>query len=216
MPSAENQVRDRGFTLIELVVAFSILGLVVTVAFSALGSSLTMWSTGYERIDQSRERNTSVAVLRDQIQSALPLAFRTQDGERLGFVGSAARLDLVSPKSFRRPDSVPRWIRIYWDRDAVDPRLAIEERRVLSPDNSAEMEPYDTLYLSGVESLDIAYLRRPRLGRDAEWIDAWQGEEGRELPAAVRIVIGFEGERPRQILLPLDYAQTNWDGLVLR
>lgn len=216
MTSAENQSRHRGFTLIELLVAFSILGLVVTAAFSALGTSLTMWSTGHDRIGQSRQRNTALAILHDQVQTALPLALRAEDGERIGFLGASDRLDFASPVSFRRPDSVPRWVRIYWNRDLIEPRLTIEERRVLSPDNTAEAEPYATRSIPGVDSFEIGYLLRAGRAEEAQWLDAWPPEQRSELPAAVRIVIGFEGNLPREMLMPLDYAQTNWDGLVLR
>ena len=216
MRSGRLQAPSSGFTLIEVLVAFTMLGMVMTVTFSVLATTLTMWSSGYERIDQSRSRHIDLSVVREQLQSALPLIVQTLDGDRITFSGARDRVDLVSAVSGSRSDSVPRWIGVFLNASDRDPQLTIEERRVLSPGNSAESIPYASHVVSGVNSLEIAYLQRSLGQREPEWLDAWSPDEQTELPAAVRLVIEFQDGRNREILVPLDYAPANWDGMVVR
>ena len=221
---ARNHLRSpphAGFTLIELLLAFSILGLVTAAAFSMLSTGLTLWSAGQEGIEQSRERHLMLELLRAQLGPALPLAWRVEDGNRLAFRGSAESLEFVSSSSLVRPDTIPRWVR--WVRrlrppgegGAVGRRFVIEERRILPPDNAPEAVAYGETVLEGLESLEIRYLLRGIGGRDARWLTDWDPEVQSELPAAIRLAVGFEDGGRHELLVPIEYAASNWAGWVL-
>ena len=92
----------------------------------------------------------------------------------------------------------------------------IEEHRILPPDNAPEAAAYGETVLGGLESLEIRYLLRGVGGRDARWLTDWDPEVRSELPAAVRLALGFEDGGRHELLVGLEYAASNWDGWVLQ
>lgn len=212
------QRSEDGFTLVELLVAFSILGLVAAASFSALGTSLMLWSDGQSRIDEARVREDSLLRLRDQVRGALPLNYQLADGrERVAFEGSGDNLRLVPGSSFVRPIEIAHWMELRWEPGSGSRgRLIGEERRILSPSNRGEDEPYWQGTVLEAESFEIWYLNTDASGQPGNWVERWQTETGQSLPLAVRFNIRFSAGDSRTILVPLDYAAPVREGLVVR
>jgi general secretion pathway protein J len=211
MPSQKNSNTGRGFTLIELLVAMTILAGLLTVTYSGFRVALTMWEKGNQRAQSFEQRQTVVEVLREQVGGVLPISYLavqgTQRQQRFAFEGTGSELRFVSATSWRDgPRAIPRWIELKWDG-----RLKIDERRILSPSNEPSAESLWHLELDTFQDLRFRYLRRERGDRPAEWFEAWDMQERRELPAAIAID-GRIGGEATSLIVPLDYAELNWKG----
>ncbi len=185
MPSPSTESR-RGFTLIEVVVAFAIVALVTVGAFSALGVGIAAWTRGNAAVDRLRDRHTAVRLAREQLQAALPLVGA---GGVLAFSGAPDRIDFVSATSIADgPSSIPRWIRWNWEPSVGPDRggaLEVSEHRILSPENVPETDPYWTGRLFAAGGVEFRYFQDGSGGLERGWVERWDPRDG--LPAAVAI-----------------------------
>src|SRR5262245_47718675 len=93
--------RERGITLLELMVALTLFGLIAVLVSSATRLSLDASSRGEARAATLRNDQTLHTLVRNQLQGALPYRYWTVEAdekrvERLGFEGESNRLRFVS------------------------------------------------------------------------------------------------------------------------
>jgi general secretion pathway protein J len=91
--------RSRGFTLVELLIAFTLIGLITLLLFSSLRLGLRAW----EGVESTADANADLRIARNFLARALrqarPVSL-TLDGESvLVFSGDAQTLELVAPLS---------------------------------------------------------------------------------------------------------------------
>jgi prepilin-type N-terminal cleavage/methylation domain-containing protein len=195
---------QNGFTLIELVVAFTILSLVTVAAFGGLGVSLSSWTRGNDAIDRLRTEHAGVELMRAQLQAALPFA---SPGGAIVFRGSSSEMEFVSANSvIDGPGGVPRWIRWVRQPGPAAGSLQVSERRVLSPGNQPEAEAYWTGALIDGDLTGFRYFRQGGAGGAEGWFESWDAGATGELPAAVAILAG---EPARSWIVPVDSSDAS-------
>jgi len=216
----------RGFTLIEVLVALTLLSVIATILVAGTRLSIDLSERGNSRAEAIRTEQASHSLLHSQLQGALPFHYWTGTGtervDHVAFEGAADRIRFVSRHGLTDgPDSLPRWVDLKQQEGPGDLRkLAIEEHRILSPDNQPG-EPFtaraETLSCSNVrfEYLDLT-------GEKPKWLSAWNGRERRsQLPFAVRIICGSSDQSSQStqstpLLIPLDFADAARQGLRLQ
>ena len=208
MRSGYRSSSQNGFTLIELVVAFTLLGLVALVAFSGLNVSLASWSRGNEATDRLREEE-SFSLMAEQLRSALPMVtLRWSDLSTLAFSGTGEAIEFVANYSMvDGPNSAPRWVQMSVQRTpgSNTAQLRISEHRILPPDNLPETEPYWIGEMPEREAIAFRFLRRDPDDGSLEWLPSWVPVEEEDLPLAVaiRVAPGPRGDVWTRII-PLD------------
>lgn len=86
--------REAGFTLIELIIALGLMGLILSLLFGGLRFSSTVWTAVQTRSATAQASEASRRVVRRLLESAQPV--RGRRGALL-FDGSATRLHFVGP-----------------------------------------------------------------------------------------------------------------------
>jgi type II secretory pathway component PulJ len=197
------------------MVSLTILAGLMAVTYSGFSVALTMWEKTGRAAEEFDERQTAVSILQDQIRGALPLAYVQEvqgvPRQRLAFEGRPNRILFVSRTSWREGgNAVPRWIELTWDK-----QLVIDERQILPKDNRRSERVLWHVESGIFEDLQFQYLVRAQPNRAAEWVDSWDFSERPEMPAAVAIRYTIKGESVHTVI-PLDYAEANWRGLLLQ
>src|SRR5262245_42816802 len=176
-----NLNRDRGFTLIEVLVSLTLMTLIGTVVISGLRTGLETTDRGSRAVRNLQRRQTVLGIIEAQVRSALPMQYSADPLKPLmhvAFEGDNNRLRLVSTNSlWDGPDGIPRWIELNWTGSSasVSP-LRLREFRMLPPFNtpqSASLHESDLLPAARVE---FAYLRRQRPSELPRWLAAWNPE----------------------------------------
>jgi general secretion pathway protein J len=210
---------QRGFTLIEVMVALTLLGLVATLLVSGTRLSLDISTRGNARAEAIRTQHTERDLLRSQLQGALPFRYWTEtDGKRVehvGFQGEPDRIWFVSRHGVSDgPHNLPRWVHVTPEQTANgDRKLFIEEHRILSPLNEPETLAAARADLRFCPDVRFEYLGTE--GDQPKWLASWTGDERTSpLPAAVRI--RCTQTDTASLLVPLDYAEPARQGLVLQ
>lgn len=187
--------REAGFTLVELLVATAILGLVAVLMMNGMRFIGRATASAEARRDAVEGTLTSLAVLRATLGRAVPLFHKVQGRDRLVFAGEEQRLRLVTFE----PDYMPGWPLV-----AYEYGIGLEGRRYLLTVRRAALDPA----LPELEALEeappralLAFAEEPRFtffgrtrarDREPSWHAAWPAE-AELMPQAVRIGPG-EGE----------------------
>ena len=200
-------MRDRfrkGFTLIEVLVALAVFGVLSVVAYMALGQTLSNADLLGERMERLEAIQRTIRYLDSDLMQAAPRPVRGLLGDgyepaiRSSFASEYA-LE-VTHGGWTNPAGLPRGTLQRSAYRIEDDELIRYHWRVL--DRTINNEPIETVLLDGVESIEFRYLTT-----DGEGSEQWPpanvaGPTGFRLrPRAVEVVLTLfnEGEIRRLV-----------------
>lgn len=182
----------RGLTLVELLVALAVFGMLAAAGVSVLAYAADNQQVLATRMQRLAEFQRARALLQADLAQAAVRPVRARDGTpaRSAFIGSHVRdrnhhpgpLFALVRRGWSNPDAEPRPSLQYVEYRLVDGRLERSVREGL--DGAAQGEPQ--VLLGGVRSLSLDY----RL--DDRWNDGWLGGLD-TLPQAVRLQLDIDG-----------------------
>jgi general secretion pathway protein J len=173
-PSAEH-----GFTLVEVMVALMIFGMIAAAGVAILSFSIRAQAATGARLDDAAALGRTVSILSADLAQAANRAARDEAGTlRPAFVGDAATLTVVR-LGWTNVDAAPRPT-----AQKVSYRLAAStlERMAYPMLDGAAPLPAAAL-LSRVRSARLRYRFR------GAWSDRWDGAQGIPLPDAAELAI---------------------------
>ena len=197
---------QRGFTLIEVILAltiFALMGMVLYGAFS-LGHSAV------EKSQRSFDNNQKVRAVDElvgsYIRSAYPYRSSPQDATLL-FEGEPAELTFVSSFSLAMGGRGMAKVRLFWEGDERRAGvLRLEEEtpvRVLSEEESEGNQGIrnSLVVREGVKEFRITYLD-PQ-SEEEKWEERWDARERSTLPRAIRLHYLTKENREVQWVFPV-------------
>lgn len=178
-------MNNKGFTLIELIVAFSISLLLILLIFSGFRLS----SRSYEKITEREASSQRIRSIYKRvgwlISGLYPYKRMDKNGkERLFFVGGREHIGFITTSVIRETGRISdlsglKWVYLFVDNDGlkeVDNIYFLEENLEASSDRNAIVLDPD------VRSLRIEYLEP----ESNTWVESWD-EENENLPPAIKI-----------------------------
>jgi general secretion pathway protein J len=196
--------RQKAFTLIEVLVALSVFGVLSMLAYMTLGQSLSNADMLTERMDRLQSVQRAMRHLGNDITQAAPRPVRWEVGDTMApavFSSLAGQYALeVTHSGWSNPVGLPRGTMQRSAYRLENDELLRYHWNVL--DRTFANEPVATVLLDGVESLLFRFLQA-----DGAWVDSWppqdleNGAGLRDRPRAVEIVLTLadEGELTRLV-----------------
>lgn len=93
--------RSRGFTLIEVMLAITLVALIMGMAYGGFRASIRATTSGEQRIEETNRLRVTHQFVRRQLSQARSLIIEqpedTQEGEQIRFEGEAERVRFVAP-----------------------------------------------------------------------------------------------------------------------
>jgi len=202
---------DRGFTLLEVVVAMTILGVMMLLLYSGLSFALRSWDAGDVVGRGAADRRIGEAFLRRELGELFPMRWKDSTKLRLAFEGTPDELRFVSS----RPAGVAlgglSLVEVKVEGDARRRERALVMRRAMPDDNAESFAPLAgaeaTVLIAGVEGVQFSYFGSENDFTDPRWQDEWtfvgripqmvrirvKRDDGSELPEmVVRLMLGEE------------------------
>jgi len=186
--------RQSGFTLLELLVALVVLGLLVVGLTQGVRAGLTMWGAQTRRLGETGELDAGARVLRMLLSgiSARPSGGIVPGARPTKLEGRPDSLIFVGDL----PTGLGTTRRANITLERVQDRLVLRwtpRRHELSA--APVPEPIETELIRGVERLDFAYWGSSSANQPAGWQAQW---DSYNVPELIRVRLGFaKGDRRR-------------------
>jgi general secretion pathway protein J len=186
-----------GFTLIEVMVALTILGFILLIIFGAFRLGSSAWNRGESTKEKYQKVRVISQLVSRQIKSAVPYKIKTQktEGDYLAFEGKAHSLRFVSayPMKSRQAEGFVYAVYEFKEGGEEGGRLILYEQRVLNKDFFAEdlKEDQGISILEGISNVRFEFYREEdsEQKKPEEWVEEWNAKEEKELPKALRMII---------------------------
>lgn len=181
--------REDGFTLLEMLVALSLMAVIGVYLSSAIGTGRRAWELR-DRIEDASSVAAVREFMRRQVEQAWPAYERTDASkQRLVFSGRPDRIEFVSPIS-----DGTNWGGLYRfviskDTGTAAVRIAGDLFRSSSIQSAAA---FDRDILDSVRNLEFSYFGSPSPNVKPDWHDNWSSNSG--LPQLVRVKIGMQSD----------------------
>jgi prepilin-type N-terminal cleavage/methylation domain-containing protein len=190
---------ERGFTLLELLIALAIVGALLAVAFGGLRVAAAAWRQGEDRAEAHQHARGLAVVLARALGAAYP--YRAPLGlgpdATLLFQGTERRLEFVTaatPFPFAVPVAFTA-VSISLD-EGERPGLVVRQRPL--PNREPFAEAAVAFHDLTVTALAFAYL-----DADGAWRESWDGGAENGTPRAIRLTLGTSLGGRAQTLPPL-------------
>jgi len=179
--------RESGMTLIEVLIAVTLLAMLATMIASGTRLTARAWNTAEIRTGDADDLDAIQGFLRRTITAARP-SFASADPSdgTIVFAGASDRLTVVAP----RPglvDGDGAWMRMtFFVAPAARSRALLLSWQEDAPPAAGQASPPMVL-LDHVAAVRFRYFGRPTADTPAAWFDSWNG--GTSLPELISIDI---------------------------
>ena len=189
--------RDDGFTLLELLVALAVLGLLSLVLFGSLRFGVQVWQRSEDALETANHLRNVEATLSRDLMRAYPLYISTAPGQaKIEFDGVMDSLTFLTPD-----DSVPGALdRVTIKKETMDDGAVVVRRSAL--ELSSQSGVHDKVLLKRVRQLRFSYFGAKAPGEPPVWRNEWRDKT--KLPNLISIKIEFR-----------DHFDGFWPGLVV-
>lgn len=196
--------RQRGFTLLELVIAMTLTAMLLGMLSAGLYSVVNDWQRENTGLDDTLDKSLVILQVDRALQAAFPHSYVDQErlSRHIYFQGTEDSVSFVSAVSPQRQGGLMAW-QLSDDQDGV--MLKLVPAYADSPEERLE-ELEGTNVLPGY-SLEVRYLVQEDVD-SKEWLEEWDGSERQSLPLAVHLVLTpDDGDDPKaevlEVLAPI-------------
>ncbi len=168
---------QRGFTLIELVVATALLGTMMLLMYSGLTFSLRGWDAGAANGQRIADRRIGENFLRRELSEIFPMRWKDPMVLRLAFEGETQRVRFVSSRPADVTGGGLSLVGLEVEAGADSRDRSLVMRRAMPDDDAKDFGPLDrakgTVILAGVDNVAFSYFGSENDFTDPKWSDSW-------------------------------------------
>jgi general secretion pathway protein J len=206
---AKAPFQQLGFTLLELLISITLLGMILVLLFGGLRLGVRSWDAVQGQVDNLNTVRSVERFLRREMSMAFPYRWTGLKGQHIAFLGTRNQVSFVAQLPSRIGDGGLYVVSLELERSGKEKRL-LWRQTPLSP----EMQDFSTLAqsqelvlasteLSTVEDIWLSYFGRETEKAAPIWTQAWASQA--RLPMLIRIQVKFAdgSEWPDFVVAPM-------------
>ena len=193
---------NKGFTLLELLISLTILGVIVVIIFGAFRIGIRAWEKGEKDVESRQRQRIVLDLIKHQLASIClrevkdasqqPLLLKG-DNKSIEFVSHIPmapgnKFGMVYVKYLVKPEDGGERERLtFWEKNIV---LLNKETDMsnLHEDDFFELFP-------GVQSIAFEYLKGGTDEETSQWVQTWDQAIDEAFPRAIRVIIMEDVEK---------------------
>jgi len=189
---------ERGFTLVEVLIALAIVGALLVIAFGGLRVATSAWRQGEDRAEAHQHLRSIALILARAMSGTYP--YRASRGLApepvVLFAGTEQRVEFVTRET-PFPAAIPiAFMAVIFSFDeGGEPGLVVRQRAL--PNREPFSEATIVFRDPSVTALRLSYLD------ESGWKESWDGAEAKATPRAVRITVATSLNGRTEELPPL-------------
>jgi prepilin-type N-terminal cleavage/methylation domain-containing protein len=195
MPQTGKSAESAGFTLLEMMIAMALTGLLSLVAYTSLSLTLKAMGRGQAAAEQMQELRVSQNILARSLSSAVCGSL----GNRFYFVGNSKEMRFFTPVPLEAYNlgGIYHW-RVMVGQDKSDQTvLSVEQTKNLNWYRDPEGVEVRQIIMGRLSSLRFAY------GQGDQEFQTWNAAATQSLPDWVRVYFTQPGHEPLVWFIPL-------------
>ena len=193
---------SRGFTLLELLIALTIVALIVVIIFGALRIGIRAWEKGEKDVDIRQRQRIVLDLIKRQLASTSVGDVWGRDQQQVSLKGDDKSVEFVShipltPGNRFGPVYVQYAVKR--EKEGDKEHLTFYEKNIASPDKKRGAGNPDegdfSELIPGMKSIVFEYLK-DRSGEEASlWQKSWDPAVDKGVPRAVRVTLKENDEK---------------------
>jgi general secretion pathway protein J len=200
---------QKGFTLLELLISITLLGMILVLLFGGLRLGVRSWDAVQQQVDNLNTVRSVESFLRREMALTQPYRWKAGTGQRLAFLGERSKINFVAQLPARigggglyamalEIEHSSKGRRLVWKHVPLTPLL--EDFSVVS--QAPEIILAET-ELSAVDDIWLTYFGRTNDSATPVWMDRWESDAG--LPMLIKIQVRFANgsEWPDFVVAPM-------------
>lgn len=188
-----SRLRQQGFTLLELLIALTLLGFIMVLLFGGLRLGVRSWDASQRQLDTLNSVRSLEGFLRREMSVANPYRWKTGPSQRIAFLGERDKLTFVAPIPARVGGGGLYAISIALEQQGNEKRIVWRYLPV-----TAQMQDFSALAqstpmvlaaseLAQVEDIWLSYFGQENQSTAPRWMDRWENDKA--LPDLIRIQV---------------------------
>jgi general secretion pathway protein J len=193
---------NKGFTLLELLIALTIVAVIVVIIFGALRIGIRAWEKGEKDVDSRQRQRIVLDLIKRQLASTCVSEVWGRDQQLVSLKGDSKSIEFVSQFPMtpgNRFGTVYVKYAIKREKEGEKEHLTFYEKNVALPDKKfGAGNPDDGNFselLSGMKSIVFEYLKERPGEASSVWQKSWDPAGDKGVPRAVRVTLKENDEK---------------------
>lgn len=183
--------REQGFTLVEVLLALSLMGMLLGLAYGGLRASTRATEKGQQVLEDSSRVRMAHQFASKQLSQMLPLGFAELDeqGSRMVFEGTGTKIRFVAPMPGYLGFGGPHVQELSIVPGPDGDELVLSHALLLGFEEHKLYERDPIMLVNQIKSAEFGFLGRDEFAELTPWLQQWPTPE--KLPEAVSLNIEF-------------------------
>ena len=193
---------SRGFTLLELLIALTIVAVIVVIIFGALRISIRAWEKGEKDVDIRQRQRIVLDLIKRQLASTCVSDVLIGDQKLISLKGDSKSIEFVSHipiTSGNRFGLVYVQYTVKQEKEGNKEHLSFYEKNISLPDKKIGAGNPDEVdfseLISGMKSIVFEYLKERPEEAASIWQKSWDPAVDKGVPRAVRVTLEENDEK---------------------
>jgi len=191
-----------GFTLLELMISLTIVGLILLIVFGALRIGARAWEKGEKDVEIHQRQRVILENMKRQIASTCLREIMSEDQKEVFFRGDRESMEFMSRLPMvptTRSGMVYVKYVVREEEGGEKKRLMLYEKDVVFLEKEKDIDDQDEAdffeLIPGAESIEFEYLKGPEdKDGNPEWQETWDPDNDPGIPLAVKIILREDAE----------------------